>query len=198
MNALRKAFPKLLDRLDAGVRNYDHRLYLCWNVKMNEMYSFDRVWKRMCKEHFVNEAEAVTIVPRIDDLREAWDGTHGMNAYEYAIDDMRRSFADDDTYRTISPACAARWGIPYPEESWDVEYAFVGRSGGHLAIVKFEGRHLVWHDGEITDAIKDIPNGILLNLCCMMDEIHHAVKVRHEEMEYKLAFEMHQWVESDT
>ena len=68
-------------------------------------------------------------------------------ATEWAIESMRYSLDDADTYRYVSPEVSGKHGLP-GDTMFDVKFELHGRSGKHLCITEFEGRRLAGIDAE--------------------------------------------------
>ena len=68
-------------------------------------------------------------------------------AGDWAIESMRYSLDEDDTYRYVSPEVYEKHGLPN-DTQFDVEFELYGRGGKHLCITEFGGRRLAGIDAE--------------------------------------------------
>jgi len=103
-------------------------LLLTWDVKL---YGLNLDFEHLLEVHRQDYNP--------DDYGEAWLAaardlyeSQDLNRLEeHAAEDARRHVNEDDTYKQL-------WdGTPL-----DVEYDFIGRSGGHIALTKFDGAEL--------------------------------------------------------
>jgi hypothetical protein len=196
MNAWRAVMPRLLSKYPVDSRCDDRKRHaLCWNVKMHNSPDFDKVWKKMCTPDFeyINEAEAITRIPSIPNLREEWEQVSNA-MYEAALETMRESFLGDDTMKFVTPEREKKWGISCGDNGLDCKYAFFGRSGGWLVLTHFMGMDIDTEMVELPEVGYEmhrlVDNYRLPYLYAMIEEISHMVSHRDEELVYQLAFNM--------
>lgn len=174
-------------------RMYDHRKHpFIWNVKMNDDYSFKRVFTRMAKDHYVCEADAIVSIPSKEGLEIDWEDfiQRDSSVPDSVLEDMRRTFTEDDTMKFVTPEREEKWGVKAPEDRrWDTKFSFEGRSGGWLSLVQFRDVDLLRfqkNSGEWSELDEEW----LRSLCAMCEEIEYMVSQRHEEYVYLLAYQM--------
>lgn len=112
-------------------RYYDYRQYpVCFNVKCyTEELGFERLLERWLQSGYANGEEADPLW--LAEARRLYiEKQHIL--FSWGIEGASRGFLDGDTYRYL-----------YDGTQLDVEYAFVGASGGWLTIIRFEGYDLV-------------------------------------------------------
>ena len=196
MNGYRRLLPAVYHQCDATDRYYDRETWpLCWNVKIHQSASFEMVWRKMCTPdfEFINEAEALTIIPSLKALEKRWTGIE-QTMYDRAVADMRESFLTSDTYNFVSPAKEKKYGVEFPIKGAECKWGFMGRSGGWLVLREFMGRPISnEHSHSWDDAKPDIyltDNWRLPYLLTMMEEAHDAVEGRFAELIHQLAFHM--------
>ena len=86
-------------------------------------------------------------------------------ASDWALEDMRYSLDEFDTYRYVSPGVYEKHGLPN-DTMFDVEFELYGRGGKHLCITEFEGRKLASIDAEdLRDTEYREENGISDDWC---------------------------------
>lgn len=180
------ALPEVMGKL-VTTRHYDRKRYpFCWNVKMYKAHSFDAVFQKMGQTFYLNAAEAVTMIPSMDDLRFEWE--HGLQHwYDAALDTMQTNATDSETYKYVTPKLAKLWGLGEDSGPWDTGFEFQGRSSGWLCLTKFLGDRLDGFDLFQPEQYSELFNQ---RLCCMLEEVTQAVARREEEMLYQLAFQM--------
>lgn len=197
MNAWRRALPALWKTWPVQSRYYAHKTYaLCWDVKMLTHVSFEEVWAKMCTSgyfEYINEAEAITRIPNIRKVKEAWH-ERNEDMYEAALETMHADYnGDTDTMQFMTPERELKWGIKVPEKGLDCKYQFVGRSGGWLALTSFMG---VSVDADLIQFNNGSQQMTLANnerlpyLYAMIEEITWSVDHRQDELIYQLAFNM--------
>jgi len=194
VNAYRKILPAVYNQCGVDDRYYDHEKFmLCWNVKIHKNFSFEEVFKKMCTPEFefINEAEALTIIPSMRKLESEWGV---VDRYEQAIENMQNCFLSEDTYNFVSPDMEKKYSVTYPNKGADCKWGFMGRSGGWLVLREFMGcpisqAHVSeWRSGD--PAMYLVDNWRLPYLLAMMEEVTATVEHRHDELLYQLAFQM--------
>jgi len=194
MNSLRRIMPHIINECGTDDRAYSmHRNWLCWNVKMHTGPSFNEVWEKMCEEHYINEAEAITRIPSTRNLHNEWVKACDQH-YDWAIEHMRSTFTGDDTMQYVTPERAKKWGVTPLDNRFDTKFEFVGRSGGWLALTHIMGMPI---DSEMRtskeldyEMPKLVDNWRLPYLYAMMEEITDMVSNRYDELLYQMAYNM--------
>lgn len=166
----------------------------CFYAKMHESFDFDKAFQWMSANYRGGFNEAVLSIGDMAALRRAFEAeAEKPEFYDLVLEDMRRTFTEDDTMRTIRPALAKRYRIPYPENAWLVEYSFVGRSGGWLSLDKFEGHMLATRYGHREDVVEEIKQSsprTLKLLCAMIEEVALTLEKRNDEFHYQAGFQL--------
>lgn len=132
----------LLNRINR--RFYDRRGFLfCFNVKC---YSADLSFENLLSVAKEQDIEHLNDVMFMHEARERFE-KHENELFNWGVEDARRTFTgreadhyskpDDDGYNTLWDGTAV-----------DVEFAFLGRSGGWLCLTHFEGTPLA-DEGDI-------------------------------------------------
>lgn len=178
-------------------RWYNHDTYpVCWNVKMNHSITFDQIFNKMAEQHYHGRNDALVCIPDVQGLRDQW-GKWEDGRYEIIMEDMRSTFDPKhcDTMRCCSPKAYKRFSyIPSkPEELFNVEYQFVGRSGGWLALTEFEGVQLEHREAELGSN----EERWYQKLCCMLVEITWMVDQRFDEYAYLAGNRLYELVTGD-
>ena len=120
----------LLNRRGRYYRGYGHLLFL-FNVKVYEPdLSFDNLLD-LYRQSGYGEFK-VTDPGWVEETRQRHEKTDHDDLYQVAVEDARRLVTDSDCFTHL-----------YDGTPVEVEYAFVGRSGGWLALTKFEGVRLI-------------------------------------------------------
>jgi hypothetical protein len=124
----------IISMTDQRTYHYDP-YYLCFNVKL---YDCDLSLKNLLKHFKDQEGDHLGMHNRdwLRQIKERYDEIGENTLYEWGIETARGSFVgsgrdgkpDDDMFNHL-----------WDGTELDVDYAFVGRSGGWLAIAKFEG-----------------------------------------------------------
>jgi len=73
-------------------------------------------------------------------LLKGWLSADGMS--ERVLENMCNQLDGTDTYKFLSPAREKAFGVSTPDEGFAAEFGFVGRMGGHLVLLNFEGKRL--------------------------------------------------------
>ena len=167
MNIFRKLLIEALERNDGYGGNYRHDSYpIAFNVKVHGSCDVDHIIDKLA-EGDPKQAKLARYLMDNDLIQ--WDGD---SEWYWAVEQARESVTDSDSYRTMSPTTATRFGLPYTrfprkykrrtnegafypagKPGWmsvdpytapryDVEFAFAGRSGGYVVIDGFEGKQL--------------------------------------------------------
>lgn len=114
-----------------------HHGFLSWNVKLYHVnLDFDHlleIYKKKCLAYHGAVGQEPEIPRRFTDakwLAEARAKHEEVkeNLFEWGVEDACRNINDGDGYQEL-------WN----GKKFNVEYAFVGRSNGHLVIQKFDG-----------------------------------------------------------
>jgi len=120
----------LINRRGRYYRDYGHLLFVC-NVKVySPDLDFDTLLDLYGKSGY-GEGK-VTDASWVEEARQRHAETDQDDLYQWAIEDAGRLAMDSDCYTHL-----------YDGTPVDVEYAFVGRSGGWIALTKFEGVKLI-------------------------------------------------------
>lgn len=167
MNIFRKL---LIDALEDnggyGGNHRSDRYPIAFNVKVHGSCDVDRIIDKLA-EGDPKQAKLARYLMDNDLIQ--WDGD---SEWYWAVEQARESATDSDSYRTMSPTTATRFGLPYTrfprkykrrtnegafypagKPGWmsvdpytapryDVKFAFAGRSGGYVVIDGFEGKQL--------------------------------------------------------
>lgn len=162
-------------------RYYEGKWYpLCWNWKMHQLdLDYKDVFTSMVKQHFINEADAATSIRSLPQLERTY---HALcNAWcESVLEDMCRSFIEDDTMRYVRPVIAEKYHVD--DGPFDVKYDVLGRSGGWLSLSHFEGEALTRILTSPEYNVFELENHASLpKLCAMVEEITLVVDSRFDE-----------------
>jgi len=116
----------LMNRRGRYYRDFGH-LQFCFCVKVYDAdLSFDHLLDLHAKSGY---AEGKVNDPCwVEEVRQRYAETDQDHLLEWAIEDSRRLVTDSDCFNHLHN------GTPV-----EVEYSFVGRSGGWIALTKFEG-----------------------------------------------------------
>lgn len=159
---------------------YDSRNPLAWNVKVRGV---DLSHKNMVKVAGLNEK-----------LKFAeWDENVQC---ESAIENAKYAITESDCYRMINPKIAKKYGLD-ANDMYDVQYGFVGRSGGYITITEFEGVKLnKWDNNELVDYLNPslgycAANDWAIKLLAFIEEcnLYFTWENAKNEIEYQAAFQ---------
>lgn len=169
---------------------------ICWNVKMLRTVTFDEIFKSMAEQHYHGVNDALVSIPDAHLLRDKWSEVEA-GAWDVIMEDMRTTFdpKHSDTMRCCSPKTYKRFSYTPAKsgELWDVEYKFVGRSGGWLALTEFEGAQLEHIDAELGSNAERWYQ----KLCCMLVEVTWTVDQRYKEYAYLAGNRLYDLVNGD-
>lgn len=191
MNIFRKLLIEALeDNGGYGGHYRSDRYPIAFNVKVHGSCDVDHIIDKLAE----GDPKLAKLARYLmdNDLIQ-WDGdTH----WGWAVEDARNNVTDSDPYRTMSPTTATRFGLPYirfPRKykrrtteaayypagkpgwmqldpwvapTYNVKFAFTGRSGGYVVIDGFEGKQLRGMSTEsLIDDIKDDDGGYTNKWC---------------------------------
>ena len=161
--------------------NYDP-YHLCFNVKC---YSVDLDLPNMLAKWREYEGDpAYTHNPEwLKAVKERYD-EHDEHLFDWGIEDARRHFVDDgpgqsDTFRTL-----------WDGTEVDVEYAFIGRSGGWLAVTKFEGYRFDERGTSLDEILEEMDTPTIKKLYQLLLMLKHDTRQEavKNEVEHQAAF----------
>lgn len=94
--------------------SYSDRCALSWNVGLYAQWpSFDATFAKVYAQGLVSQDEGYDSV-LLQELVEKWDDDDfAQLIWDRVLEDMRSGVTDADTYRTVRPEIAARYGLPY-------------------------------------------------------------------------------------
>lgn len=135
------ALRTLLQQESYGYEKHEYGPH--WNVKLHmdpDKESFIQAYRDAA--HLSDGA----VLPLPEAAFDAWKNHESDidprgSEFNWTLENMRRGFTEDDTYKTASPTVLKRWGLD-PDTTWVPEFAFVGRSGGYLALLNMGGGQL--------------------------------------------------------
>lgn len=152
-------------------RTYDYDLYyLCFNVKL---YKLDLSLENMLKKWREYEGDQpYTHNPEwLKAVKERFKEYEG-HLWEWGVEEARQAFNETDCFSHL-----------WDGTSLDVEYGFVGRSGGWLAIVEFEGCRFVgcrfdrrMMDSDLEFILKELDFGTLKKLYQLVLMLKHDTR----------------------
>jgi len=181
----------IIDETDQ--RCYDHRQYpLCFNVKLYnlnlEFAHLLQLW--MDTEPGSNfSKEAVCRAYRF--YQENAD-----NLSEWAIDDARTHFVSDQRRSDGAPEGDC-FQTTWDGKQFDVRYAFVGRSGGWLSIVRFQYVDFATWGNEIEEQLTDMDFKDLRMLYQLVVMLKHDLQHPEKEVEHQAAFALFNRLDDD-
>ena len=180
---------------DGRVSYYDHGKYLLtWNVKMHHTPTTETILNCVAVNFYKHRGELLIRFPEAEDIVE--EKLHDDNTFGFVLESMRHSFEDGDTYRMYRPKFAKKYGLAYEgkgaDSPFDVEFCYLGRSGGYLAIEAFEGIRM--KDFDYDDWY---PDQWTRQLCAMIEEWDLCLTREsiYAEFDYQLAWLVNQELE---
>jgi len=145
MRALREMLQQEISLNGGYHTGRDGNYLLSWNVAVYGGMSVKEMQGALCQgDSFESPAD---LRLRYPDWETSWEtfSSAGGN-WEHVVEDMRSQLCDGDTFRLWRPAIATRFGFSYTglgaDRPFDVDFTFLGRSGKHLCIERFNGRRL--------------------------------------------------------
>lgn len=167
MNIFRKLLIDALEDNGGYGGNYRSDRYpIAFNVKIHGSCDNDHIIAKLAEE---DPKQAKLARYLMDNDLIQWGGD---SEWYWAVEQARESVTEGDAFRTMSPATAIRFGLPYirfprkykrrtteaayyPSDKpgwvlvnpyvapqYSVSFAFAGRSGGYVVIDGFEGKQL--------------------------------------------------------
>lgn len=182
-------------------RGYHERNALSWEVGVYESIpDYDEMFKKVVTKvgdtYNIDPATPLD-ADLLEELKEEWESQSEQDALYYSIaESMRWGVTDCDSYRTIRPEIAHRYGLPYERfpkqfvrrkdecayypakvEGWvvkdpyivpmfDVTWSFQGRGGKHLCLNEFEGKSLEMSSEDLAERIRTDDSGEYSNAWC--------------------------------
>lgn len=205
---------------------YHDRAALSWNVSCSGYIRnyWETLLARVIRDHGLTQEEMDEIDPaKVSAIKAEWeDDEHQNREWSNAIEDMQRSLLDGDSYRTIRPEIAARYGLTgseaklhsgirynfehkYRDGAWahvpyfTVGWTFMGRQGKHLCLTEFEGKDLNMQPDALADFIRTDDQGSYPNEWCqkLLAFIHECdimftSKNVSDEFEYQVSYRLEQ------
>ena len=173
----------LMNRRGRYYRDHGHLLF-CFCVKVYDAdLGFDHLLELHAESGY-GEGN-VTDPYWINETRQRHADTDQDDLYQWAIEDAGRLVSDSDCYTHL-----------YDGTAVEVEFAFVGRSGGWIALTKFEGialtdaanlRYLFEGDEDDGDTLSDESLHRLYALVRMLEHDLTQEKAK-SEVEFQAAF----------
>jgi hypothetical protein len=180
---------RLLDKAIETAKCEDYNGYnLAWNVKMHTVPNFRKVFKTMGETQYYNETAALLEVHKhLEAIEESWDGWLSEH-WDMIVEDMRRTFdpKETDTMKYVRPDLEKKYNLK-AGTTFDTEFEFQGRSGGHLVLIRFDGRKNEGYD--------ECTNEQRRRLAAYIEEVGIMVSKRDEEFVYQAAFQLGQLFE---
>jgi len=136
-------------------RQYDTPHPICFDVKCRNL---DLSFGNLCG-YYQSNWSTDWLSEAYQKYNDAEENNGGHD--EIAIEEARNVFYEKDTFKTI-----ASW-----DQDIDVQYNFVGRSGGWLSIDKFEG-----YDFTNGASIRELPYGVLRRLYKLIVILLHDLR----------------------
>lgn len=96
------------------------------------------------------EEYADKVAGYIESGRLTWDADQ---EYEWSLRSVQSSLEDDDTYRYVRPCVGKKYGVD-DSQSFDVKYTQTGRSGGYIALTRFEGKEMTISNDELIERLE--------------------------------------------
>ena len=165
-------------------RHDDHYdpYHLCFNVKC---YTVDLELPDMLKRLRDEEGDPqYTHNPEwLRPVKEKFDEVE-QYLYDWGVEDARRHFVDDGPYQSDS------FRTLYDGTKVDVEYAFIGRSGGWLAVTKFEGYRFDERGTDVESILDEMDTPTIKKLYQLLLMLKHDVRPEavKNEIEYQATF----------
>lgn len=168
----RKAIIQFLDN-ERRQRSADYKRWLfTWNVKLYGLnLDFDHLLELYKRE---SNHRKLTDNDWLSQAREI-HGRKLESLEHWAIEDASMSVNDSDCFKML-----------WSGEELDVDYQFIGRSGGHIALTRFEGVEM----SADNDPLDDMPMSDLRKLYRLVVMLDHDFTQAKAcaEVEYQAAF----------
>jgi hypothetical protein len=199
-NIYRELCARAIENNGGYSRGYHERFALSWNVGVSaRKSSFDELYplalERLKEDHGVTEPDWTAAA--LHNVKTDWDRKMEKGELFYwIIEDMQRGVTEADSYKTLRPEIAARYGLPYSRfpkkyarrnkemayypakvdgwilvdpytvEQFDVSWEFHGRGGKHLCLTEFEGKPLNNCSEDLAESILQDDSGEYSNQWC--------------------------------